>query len=240
MEEIIDYIPMGEETLFPVMRNLWDFFSRKGSKAVCVSIGVSTVPTLELHLSENIGCKVHIFDTDATKLGQWHEVQQILKVRKVSEETSDFAKSAIKKWVLPTNIFTYNYIPHFQTSSENLKSTMEAICQPLGETRIDILKIMINEKSVPMLYSMLHYGYRPGLIYITWNTSPDKTLENTLLAGHLQMTGYALVDMRGNNYMYYFNDKNMYEACSWETNVSENPLMAKIMEAASSKNPRQE
>lgn len=240
MEEIIETVPMGGDLAFPVMRNLWDFFSRKGSKAVCVSVGVSAVPTLELHLSENIGCKLHIFDPDTSKLTLWQEVQTVLKTRKSSEETSEFAKLALKKWVLPNNLFTYSYIPAFQTGSENLKSTMEAICQPLGETRIDILKITISDQTAAMLYAMLHYGYRPGLIFVSWNTSPDTTVENTLLAGHLQMTGYALVDTRGNNYLYYFNDKNMYEVCSWQSNKTENPLVAKIMESASLKKPTQE
>ena len=226
--------------MFPVMRNLWDFFSRKGSKSVCVSVGSSDVPSLELHLSENIGCKVHIFDTTPGRIAQWQEVQSILKSRKSTEETSEFAKTALKKWVLPTNLFSYSYIPGFQSGAENLKTTMESICKPLGETRIDILKINIAEETVPMLYAMLHYGYRPGLIFVSWNTSPDTTVENTLLAGHLQMTGYALVDTRGNNYLYYFNDKNMYEVCSWESNKSENPLIAKIMETASLKKPTQE
>ena len=240
MEEIVECIPMNGDHVFPVMRNLWDFFSRKGSKSVCVSVGVSSVPNLELHLSENIGCKVHIFDTDPAKLTQWHEVQTILKSRKPTEETSEFAKSAMKKWVLPTNLFTYGYIPGFQQTSENLKSTMESICKPLGETRIDILKITVNEQTVQMLYAMLHYGYRPGLIFVTWTTSPDTTVESTLLAGHLQMTGYALVDTRGNNYLYYFNDKNMYEVCSWESNLTENPLITAIMKSAPLKNQPQE
>ena len=157
---------------------------------------------------------------------------------KVTDTHSEFAKIAAKKWLLPTNLLLYPTIPHFQTTEENLKTTVESLCQGLPEARIDILKMNISGTTIPTLYAMLHYGYRPGLICLTWNTPPDATVENTLLAGHLQMTGYGLVECVGNNYLYLFHDKNMYEVCSWQSNVNENPLIAKIIETVTLKNTK--
>ena len=230
MDAYIEYIALGNNEAFPVMRNLWDFFSRKGSKTVFLSVGVSSTPAVELHISENLGCKTHIFDTDAAKIAQWNEVQDILKTRKLTETTSEFAKAAMKRWVIPTNIITHTSFPHFQSTEDNLKHQVDELCKQLGESRVDILKLHLTEQTVPVLYALLHYGYRPGLVLLTWNTLPDASVENTLLAGHLQMTGYGLAEMVGNNYLYVFHDKNMYEICSWQNNVVENPLMTRISE----------
>lgn len=239
MDAFIEYIPVGQDKTFPVMKNLWDFFSRKGSKTVFLSVGTSETPTVELHISESLGCKIHLFDTEQSNIAKWTEIQEILKTRKTTETTSEFAKPALKRWVLPNNLVTYPSIPQFQSGPENLKTTVEEICKQVGESRVDILKVTLTEQTYAVLYALLHYGFRPGLVLLSWNTLPDTTVENTLLAGHLQLTGYGLAETVGNNYLYVFHDKNTYELCSWQNNAVENPLLTKLTEAYTLKRPTQ-
>ena len=232
MDSFLDRIEIEPGNGFPVVRNLWDFFSSKGSKVVFFSLGESQSPNVELHFSENLGCKIHIFDPRPEGASNWEDVCNVLKNRKLLETTTSFAKSALKRWVLPTNIVYHPWIPHFQQGDENLKTTVESICSQIGENRIDILKVNITDQTVASLYAMLHYGYRPGLLLVSWQTSPDASTETTLLAGHIQTTGYALMYREKNNYLYFFNDKCAYELCSWENYVVENPLVSKIFQLA--------
>jgi hypothetical protein len=228
MDPLIEYIPIADGETFPVFRNLWEFFAAKGNKTVFVSIGDSSSPMVELHLSETLGCKVHLFSDQTETQNKWNETKEILKTRKTSEATSEFAKQALKKWVLPQNILLSSSPFTFSSA----KSSIVSICSNLSlEERIDILKIDTTTASLAeSLYAILHLGYRPGLVLIHWETSPDSTLETTLLAGHLQNIGYGLVTKSKNNYLYYFTDKNLYEMCSWETNEVANPLAAKFLE----------
>lgn len=238
MDPLVEYIPLGNGETFPVFRNLWEFFAAKGNKTVFVSVGESSSPMVELHFSETLGCKVNIL-TENTELQQkWNETKEILKLRKASEQSTEFAKQALKKWVLPQNLLVSSSPLSFSTA----KATVASICSALGcEERIDILKIdTTTAKQAELLYAFLHNGYRPGIVLLHWETSPDSTLETTLLAGHLQNIGYGLVAKEKNNYMYYYTDKNLYEMCSWETNEVANPLVAKLLEATQMKNKQKE
>jgi hypothetical protein len=231
MDSFVDYIDLGAGSSFPVVKNLWDFFSKKGSRTVFFSVGQSSSPALELHISENLGCKIHIF-VPQEKTVEWEEIQSLLKTRKVTETTSDFAKPAIKRWVLPTNITIHSYLPSFEKGEHNLKTIVDEKCKTLDEKRIDILKIEVNDDTAPILYGVLHYGFRPGILLVSWEKTPDNSTDSSLLAGHLQNVGYALVCKSGSNFLYYFNDKCVYDLCSWEDHVNENPLITKIFQMA--------
>jgi hypothetical protein len=238
MDSLIEYIPIDTDEHFPVLKNLWEFFASKGNKTVFVSLGNSKSPLVDLHFSESLGCKIHLICETKENEEKWNEVKEVLKTRKVLETTSNFAKLAVKKWVLPQNILLSSNPLHFSS----VKQSISSLCSALGvEERIDILKIDTSTtKLAESLYGILHFGYRPGIILVHWETSPDSTLETTLLAGHLQNLGYGLVAKSGNNYLYYFTDKNVYEMCSWETNEVPNPLVAKILETVHMKNPEKE
>lgn len=238
MDSFLELIPLSSSDSFPVFRNLWDFFSSKGNKTVFVSVGESASPMVELHLSETLGSKVHLYSEDTDYHQKWNEVKEILKSRKATEQTSEFGKQALKKWVLPNNICVSSAPFSFST----LKQEVGSICSAAGvDDRIDILKVDCKtNKLAEVIYSTLHNGYRPGILLIHWETSPDSMLESTLLAGHLQNVGYGLVAKYNNNYLYYFTDKNVYEMCSWETTNVPNPLVAKCIEVAQVKNPEKE
>jgi hypothetical protein len=234
MDPIVEYLQINESETFPVFRNLWDFFAAKGNKTIFVGIGTGPSPLVELHFSESLGCKLHIFEEEEENCKKWKETQDILKTRKTNDSTSDFAKPAQKKWVLPQNIVIHPSMPTF--------SSLKSIVSSLGENeRIDILKLECSTaKTAEVLYSVLHNGYRPGILLIHWETSPDSTLETTLLAGHMQNIGYGLVTKNKNNYLYYFTDKNLYEMCSWEVSEVANPLVAKILESVEMKTSEKE
>lgn len=235
MDPLVEYIPVANGETFPVFRNIWEFYSSKGNKSVFVSIGNSSSPMVELHISESLGCRVHLF---TERPENWEETREILKTRKITESSSDFAKQALKKWVLPQNILVNTTPLSFST----VNSSIGDICKSLAvEERIDILKVECTTlKAAEMIYAILHLGYRPGLLLLRWETSPDSTLETTLLAGHMQNIGYGLVSKEKNNYLYYFTDKNLYEMCSWETNQVPNPLVAKLFESFQQKNTEKE
>jgi hypothetical protein len=234
MDPILELIALNESENFPVFRNLWDFFAAKGSKTNFVSIGSSCSPMVELHFSENLGCKLYIFDENEETCQKWNEVKEVLKTRKPTETTSEFAKPSLRKWVLPQNIVVNNQVPTF--------GTMKSVISGLNENdRIDVLKVDCpGHKNAEVLYGILHYGYRPGILMIHWESSPDSTLETSLVAGHLQNMGYGLVNKWKNNYLYYFTDKNLYEMCSWESTESPNPLLSKLFESFQMKNQTKE
>lgn len=227
MDSLIQFIPINESTTesVPVFRNLWDFFSSKANKTVFVSIGDSTSPMVELHLSEALGCKIHLV-TEIPE--QWTDVKEVLKTRKILETTCDFAKNAIKKWVLPHNIL----MSSTPLSFSSVQPYVRSICSELSvEERIDVLKIDTSTaKLAELLYGILHVGYRPGMVLLHWTCTPDSSLETTLLAGHLQNLGYGLVAKSDTHYLYYFTDKNLYEMCSWEKTDVANPLIATLID----------
>ena len=236
MEHIVDLLNINDTEKFPVPKNLWEFFSAKKTNTIFLSLGTSSTPMVELHVSENLGCKIHIFDDSEESKKNWAAVSEMLTTRKSNDTTPEFAKCASKKWVLPRNLFYHNYIPHFQISEEGIQKTIKSICSNLNEERIDILKLDTIERTCGSLYAILSNGYRPGIVMIHWDPSPDSSLQNTLLAGHLQTCGYGLVAKYENNYLYYFTDRGLYDTVSWETNAVENPLVNGILESVLGKN----
>ncbi len=236
MENIVDLLDITDTEKFPVPKHLWEFFAAKKTNTVFLSIGSGSSPMVELHVSENLGCKIHVFDDAPEAKTNWAAVGEMLTTRKATDTTPVFAKAAAKKWVLPRNLFYHGHVPHFQTSEEGLQKTIKTICSEINEQRIDILKLDCIDRTCGSLYAILSSGFRPGVVMIHWDPSPDSSLQNTLLAGHLQNCGYGLVAKYQNNYLYYFTDRGLYDTVSWETNVVENPLVNGILESVCGKN----
>ena len=93
--------------------------------------------------------------------------------------------------------------------------------------RVDICKIEYPGLTYEIIYTMLHAGYRPGLLYIRWDEHPDKGTEAMLCAGHLQNCGYGLAAELDGYFLYRFVDDCVYETCSWSRTDCINPLFAK-------------
>jgi hypothetical protein len=178
---------------------------------------------------------------------KWEEIKEILKTRKVTETTSDFAKPATRKWVLPKNILTESYLPALyngtlQIDGKEMKTKawldiLKEHCARLGlpddEIRLDFLKVDLCEQTPFLLDCLWQSGIRPSLLLIHWNHPPDADITTVLSAGHLQMLGYAHIAKEGNRFLYYYTDVNYYETCSWETPAKrfENPFVKNLAQA---------
>ena len=240
----VKLIGAGEDT-WPILENLWDFYSQKGVKTVFLSVGVTNNAVADLDIAETLGCPVHLWDARSEATTAWDEVRQVLKDRKRSPDASAFTEGVDTKWVLPKNVRSYTGIPGFYTGTAEILSKSyptisldDCIKQCIStmkieEQRIDILKISLGEgMERPLLSALLNTGYRPGLILVQWSVMPDADLFTTLTAGHLQNCGYTLLANKGNRFLYMFTDRCMYEVCSWETNKVANPLIAEILSAS--------
>lgn len=245
MEEVKTVLIGNTEDRFPILEGLWEFFSAKGSKTVLVSIGSSPSPLPELDLSEMLGCPIYIFDTRSSTQQQWEEIKDILKTRKAKEETSSFAKEALKKWVLPRNIHVDGTLPFIHEGelmiggekviTSNLKEKIEDISEKFGfpktEAHIDFLKIDVPEKENLVLSAVLNARFRPSLLLIRWSHMPDEDMNTMLQAAHLQTLGYRLLGNEGSKFLYYYTDVNYYESCSWQIVGPTNPLISEITAA---------
>jgi hypothetical protein len=240
-------VGFGEDK-WPVLENLWDFYSEKGVKTVFISVGSSPSAVADLDIAETLGCPVHIWNFNDVHTANWDEVRQVLKDRKRASTTNGFTEGVDTKWVLPKNVRSYVGIPGFYTSKSEAVSTVSVddcvkqctdTMKMDGEKRIDILKISLAEgweRSV--LAAVLDTGYRPGLIMVKWSQMPDTHLFTTLTAGHLQNCGYTLLESNGNCFTYMFIDKCIYEICSWESNKTLNPLVTEIVTASQKNNSK--
>jgi hypothetical protein len=215
------------EDKWVIISELWDFYNKKGIKTVFMSVGASSTAYSELEISETLGCPIHIYDTRTETIQNWSEIKEILKNRKRPDSASPFTEEANVKWVLPKNIHLHNEIPGFTTDPVSFESCVAAM--KLAEERIDILKVSLPdgmEKKV--VYALLNSPYRPSLIMVQWSVAPDTDLSTTLCAGHLQTSGYILLEKINNRFLYLFNNKCMYEICSWETNKLDNPMVSEL------------
>lgn len=229
---------------WPMVDNLWNIYEKKGTKTVFFTIGSSEKAFSDLEIAETLGCPIHIFEVRESVVAGWNEVQQILKSRKSPDSPLPFSEKVDTKWVLPKNIRIQNVLPAAFSGTIEIASSQypvlnwEACVQKaissmnVADQRIDILKISLGlglEKSV--LYSLLDTGFRPGIILVDWTESPDSNLFTTLCAGHLQNSGYTLLAKLGNRFLYYYNDRCLYELCSWEKNNVDNPIVDEIVKA---------
>jgi hypothetical protein len=236
-------VGFGEDT-WPVLENLWDFYSEKGVKTVFISVGSSPNAVADLDIAETLGCPVHVWNFNDAHTANWDEVRQVLKDRKRTSAANGFTEGVDTKWVLPKNVRSYIGIPGFYTaaSTVSLDDCVKQCTDTMkmdGEKRIDILKISLvegGERSV--LAAVLDTGYRPGLIMVKWSHMPDTHLFTTLTAGHLQNCGYTLLESNADHFTYMFIDRCIYEICSWETNKTVNPLVSEIMEASQKNNSK--
>ncbi len=232
---------------YPMIANVWDFFSQKGTKTVFISVGTGKTCLPDLDFAETIGCSILKLDTPEKTIQEWNEIKDILKTRKITETTSDFAKPASRKWVLPKNLHIAQCVPsHFNGTIETQEGIIKTKkwydivsehCKTIGlpeeDVHVDVLKLDTCDFQDLILYSLWQTGFRPSLLLIHWNTSPDSDLSTLLPAGHLQMIGYTLAAKEGNRFLYYYTDTNYYETCSWETPAKrfENPFVSNLVKA---------
>ena len=249
-EPQISVVPFGKQGTNPIffLEKLWEFYSSKGIKTVFVSVGTSSSPLAELEIAETLGCPVHVVEPNAEKQELWAKVSTILKNRKDSEETTcDFTKEVVNKWVLSKNLKVSSKLPSFYNGSVDISGVsfetvqldtyVEQICSDMNiskdNTRIDLFNIQIKNKlEEVLLYCLTNSKYRPGLVSIDYTETPDTNLLTTQVAGHLQNVGYMLISKSNTQFLYVYNDKNVYEFSSYETLNIDNPLVYELLKAS--------
>lgn len=232
----------SKEDPYPMISNIWEFFNEKGTKTVFLSVGSGQTPLPELDICESLGCPILKLDTQAN-CDKWEECKEILKTRKAQDTTSDFAKAAQKKWVLPRNIHVTHGIPMTTNGSVDFYgkqipsiSLIDAVIQHcknmnIEEPRLDLLKVEDCAFESEVLHALILQGLRPAFLLICWNETPDTNTTSMITAGNLQMIGYSLIAKEKNRFLYYYTDVNYYESCSWEevsTNL-QNPFVNNIV-----------
>ena len=233
-----------------IIDRLWDTFSQKGVRTVFVAIGNSTSSLADLELAESLGCPVNCVPIGAQQVEEWKEVISILKERKRTETaTFGFSVGANEKWVLPKNIRVQESLPWWfngtidvsgdVVKTERFVQFAERLCKEMkvkdNDVRIDILKLDTQnglERSI--LSALLDAGFRPAIIVVNWQKIPDTDLSTTLAAGHLQNSGYKLLKVTGQQFLYFFTNNDMYQICSWERTDVTNPMLNEIVESAKS------
>jgi hypothetical protein len=232
----------------PMLEKLWDFYSSKGNKTVFVNIGTSSSPLAELEIAESLGCPIHIVEPYQENRNLWNKVLEILKTRKISEETDcDFTKNVSSKWVLSKNLHLYSALPFFYDGLVKIDDVMidtvifkqfvKNICSkmniPEDQGRIDLVNLQINSVFERyFLYALIDAGYRPGLVLVTYNLKPDYDLSTSQVAAHLQNVGYNLLTKEENKFLYVFNNDNIYEITSYENTSVKNPLVNELLKAS--------
>ena len=234
---------------FPVLDRIWDVYAGKGIRTVFLSIGSSKSAIADLEIAEGLGCPLHVVPLNQVEKEGWAEVHGILKERKRETTASTFSEGAEGKWILPKNVRLLEALPWWEAGTVDISGAVTptlrvddmmrqiAVTMKLKDIlpRLDILKIDTSN-SAPglekgLLGAILSAGYRPSMILVKWNQMPDVDLSTTLAAGHLQNSGYSLMGKEGSKFLYYFSDSDLYQTCSWEGIVMNNPIITEIVNA---------
>jgi len=207
----------GEE--IPFLKDLWSFFSSKGVKTNFFSVNPDTSLALDLDICESLGCPVRVLTNSEAIETKWSIIAATLKARAIAPEHASLAwlDGIQKRWILPRNLVVK------RTALDWSTLTTEAAA--LEGNRIDMLKVeAFQEEERVLLSSLMDGGFRPGVVLVRYTYDPDENVPSMLVAGHLQMVGYRLVECKGSWFLYIFNDTCFYDSCSWRTTTCQNPL----------------
>jgi hypothetical protein len=232
MSQFTDFLktvttPSGE---IPFVKDLWGFFSSKGKKTVFFTVNPDESFTLDLDICEGLGCPIRVLTNKESIVARWDKVSTTLKNRAIAEEDKELTWLAgvDKRWILPRNLI----IQQTQFSWSTLATEVAA----LPDQRVDLLKIEgKSEEERMFLYSLLDGGFRPGLMLIRWTEDPDAHVPAMMAAAHLQMSGYRLLETKGQWFLYMFDDVCVYESCSWRNSTVQNPVVTYLSELFSPK-----
>ena len=235
---------------FPILDRIWDVYSTKGIRTVFLSVGSSGSALADLEIAEGLGCPLNVVTLSEADKSAWSEVASILKERKREPSASPFSAGAEAKWILPKNLRVQEALPWWENGTVDISGyavrakkvddVMQSICTAMklkdNITRIDILKVDTLASApgleLSVLPAIMSAGYRPSLILVRWSKMPDVELSATLAAGHLQNCGYSLIGKHDNKFLYYFTDSDLYQICSWEGIVENNPIVTEIVNAS--------
>ena len=207
----------GEEV--PFLKDLWSFFSSKGVKTNFFSVNPDASFMLDLDICESLGCPVRVLTNSAAIETKWSIIASTLKTRTIAPENASLTwlEGIQKRWILPRNLVVKR--------TDLQWSTLATEAAALEGNRVDMLKVEgSQEEERVLLYSLMDGGFRPGVVLVRYTYDPDENVPSMLVAGHLQMMGYRLVECTGPWFLYIFEDTCFYDSCSWRTTTCQNPL----------------
>ncbi len=224
MQQRLPTITFFEEgnSQFPLLRSLYDFYSPRCKKIVIWSYGMGHLG-VESQLVEGLGAHVYIFDSREGARERFDLCDTIVKSHKVNDESVPWQKNLAAKWILPNRLHFSDILP-FTFSGKLDQNNLQAF-DLSGTPQVDIVKVDYSSFTHTIIYSLLNAGYRPGLFLVHWEKHPDEFQDSMICAGHLQNTGYILLGVKENWFLYLYVDQNIYEACSWARTDVANPLL---------------
>jgi hypothetical protein len=210
------------EFLFPSIGSLYDFFTPRTKDITVWSIGFQ-YGGFEAHIAESTGAKIQIYDGRPESKERWAIFQRVMNEHELQEGDPSWAEPLTNQWILPDSTQFQEWVPYEFTGSLMIQNQVTTL-QEVKDDRVDICKVDYKGFTFPLIYTLLNKGYRPGLLYVHWDTHPDNCAQAMICAGHLQNCGYRLLNSIKNYFLYIFIDENMYEICSWNDKSSANPM----------------
>jgi len=185
----------------------------------------------DLGIAEKMFSETIIIPTDDSMVADIELGRDILKQRMKYpgvKENPELLKVA-KTWVLPTKVHTGPNLNTLLTSDEKAFSTM---LQPffskfkMESNRIGLLKIEINsDNERKIIYQVLDEGFRPSLLLVKWSHDVDEHYSTAYCAGHLHNSGYSLIALENDYFLYKFTDDVVYDTMSYKTVSLKNPII---------------
>lgn len=210
---------------FPLMKKIATFYTPRSKNITAWSFGLRT-GGVELVLTEQTGCKVHIFDSRPQSKQTFDKLQSLLTYHNVTSTDPSWCESVSKTAVNPDRLLFSSELPYNYSGIWDISGQQISLKRiNLEDTpRIDFCKIDFPDLETNLLFGILNAGYRPGLFLIRWDHNPDEFTETMIAAGHLQNTGYKLIAIENGYFLYMFYDECLYEICSWQRTDANNPM----------------
>jgi hypothetical protein len=188
----------------------------------------------DLGIAEKMFSETIIVPLDDSMVADIEIGKDILKQRMKYpgvKENPELLKLA-KTWVLPTKVHTGPNLNTLLTSDEKAFSTM---LQPffskfkMASNRIGLVKIEINSDAErKIIYQLLDEGFRPSLLLVKWSHDVDEHYSTAYCAGHLHNSGYSLIALENDYFLYKFTDDVLYDTMSYKTVSLNNPILSNL------------
>ena len=224
MSEKSTFLQGEGDVKFPILRNIYEFYAPRCKSLEVWSFGFG-YGGIESSLTESLGCSVKVYDHRKEAKERFAQCETALRTHKAPEDAPSWLKELSKKWILPNKLSFHTALPASYTGPRVLNDASVVEFNKSTEERVDFVKIDYNELNCSILYDILTQGYRPGLLLIHWNEHPDQFSHTMLAAGHLQNTGYTLMEQNDGWFLYHFIDQCVYESTSWARSDVTNPLL---------------
>lgn len=188
----------------------------------------------DLGIAEKMFSETIIIPTDDSMVADIEVGRDILKQRMKYpgvKENPELLKLA-KTWVLPTKVHTGPILNTLLTSDDKAFSNM---LQPyfskfkMPSARVGLVKIEINsDVERKIIYQLLDEGFRPSLLLVKWSHDVDEHYSTAYCAGHLHNSGYSLIALENDYFLYKFTDEVIYDTMSYKTVSLRNPVLSNL------------